>query len=358
MSGPDREPDSNPPDGRASEPAVPEGTGGLSGGPEGTGVPLGYGPPPGPPAMRPAPQVRTSWTVSAPPGTPYHRLGRTPLHRWWRPVLGTGLVVGGALVTTMLTIFVGILIAYAGGISVFPGGRLFGEPLLELGVTLAGLALVLPVVFFTVWFVGRRPPGTVSSVAGRLRWRWMLLCSAVAVVAVVLAQLAVLLTLTLSGGRSETVFGWVGWERFLPALIVTLLLVPFQAAAEEYAIRGWLLQAFGSFFRNPWPGILLGSVAFTYLHAYTDWGIVDVFTFGVVAAWLTVRTGGLEAAIALHVVNNVVAFGVTAAAGQLESALKQGAVPWQSIVGTVVQMAIFTICVVVLARRKGVRTTS
>jgi membrane protease YdiL (CAAX protease family) len=50
---------------------------------------------------------------------------------------------------------------------------------------------------------------------------------------------------------------------------VTLLLVPFQAAAEEYLFRGWLLQAFGAFMRTPWPGILIGAAAFTALHAYT-----------------------------------------------------------------------------------------
>jgi ascorbate-specific PTS system EIIC-type component UlaA len=83
-----------------------------------------------------------------------------------------------------------------------------------------------------------------------------------------------------------------------------------------------------------------------------------VFAFGAVMGWLAVRTGGLEAAIALHVINNMLAFGISAAAGSLEEALRQGAVPWQSLAGTVVQLATFTAAVIVLARRRRVDTVA
>jgi membrane protease YdiL (CAAX protease family) len=45
-------------------------------------------------------------------------------------------------------------------------------------------------------------------------------------------------------------------------------------------------------------------------------GFASTATFGIVAAWLTIRTGGLEAAIALHVVRNVTWFLLDAATGR------------------------------------------
>src|SRR5690606_30074484 len=100
---------------------------------------------------------------------------------------------------------------------------------------------------------------------------------------------------------------WVGWGDFLVPALIILLLVPFQAAAEEYVFRGWLQQAVGActlenstkkvgralsvVFRTPWPGILIASVLFTGGHGYTGWGMLDIFLFAVFMGWMTVRTG-------------------------------------------------------------------
>ncbi|WP_179281961.1 CPBP family intramembrane glutamic endopeptidase [Streptosporangium subroseum] len=293
----------------------------------------------------------TAWIVSAPPGSRYDRLARTPLHAWWRPVLGTVLVAVGFVVIGAAIVIGGSLIGW------IAGAKTSGS-LLDLTINLLSLAAVIPAVYGVAVWIQRRPPGTLSSVLGRLRWRWMALCTGVAVGAAALGQAALVATYAATGEDLDQLFGWVGWSRFLPTLIVTLLLVPFQAAAEEYIFRGWLIQAFGAFFANPWPGILLGATVFTAMHAYVDWGIVDVFTFAVLMGWLVVRTGGLEAAIALHLVNNVLAFGLSGADGTLEEALKQGSVPWQGLSGTVVQLGVFGIAVVILARRRGVATLS
>ncbi|MEU4836384.1 CPBP family intramembrane glutamic endopeptidase [Streptosporangium sp. NPDC023615] len=297
--------------------------------------------------------------MAAPSGTRYDRLARTRLHAWWRPVLGTAAGLLGIVLVVLVVVIAGTLAGALAGAEVgVSNDRLFGDPVLELGVNLLAIAATLPVVYgITVW-IQRRPPGTLSSVVGRLRWRWMARCAAVAVAAVVLGQATVAVTYLATGEDLGDLFGWVGWERFLPALIVTLLLVPFQAAAEEYVFRGWLLQAFGAFLANPWPGILLGAAGFTAVHAYVDWGIVDVFAFGALMGWLAVRTGGLEAAIALHVVNNVLAFGVSGADGSLDEALKQGSVPWQSVTGTVVQLGLYAVVVVVMAGRRRIETRS
>ncbi|MEV0969124.1 CPBP family intramembrane glutamic endopeptidase [Microtetraspora glauca] len=330
----------------------PWGPGGQGPGPWGPGqhypaAPYQWAPPP-PPAP---------WAIGPSPGTRYDRLARTALHRWWRPIVGTLAIVAGYLVVSVVAGIAAWLVSILAGVPmVLQGTQIFADPLLTLGFNLGLIALAIPLVAGAAWAVQRRRPGTLSSVAGRLRWGWLLSCVPIALVAVILGEIAQQLTFLATG--VSTGFMWVGWDRFLAPLIVILVLVPFQAAAEEYVFRGWILQAFGAYLRNPVPGIVVGAVAFASLHGYTDWGIAYVFGFGVLMGWLAIRTGGLEAPIALHSVNNVFAFGMTAAAGGLQNALQQGSVPWQSIVGTVVQFAVFTVAVVIIAQRRSIQTLS
>src|SRR5690606_42154721 len=128
-----------------------------------------------------------------------------------------------------------------------------------------------------------------------------------------------------------------------------------NGAAEWFCFLGRVSQAFGAYRGYTWPGILLGSIAFTALHGYTDWGILYVFGFGVLMGWLAIRSGGLEAPIALHTVNNLAAFRFVAATGDLEGALEQGSLPWQTLSGTIVQFVVFLVLVVAVARRRAVR---
>jgi len=109
-------------------------------------------------------------------------------------------------------------------------------------------------------------------------------------------------------------------------------------------------------FRTPWPGIVIGSAAFTSLHGYTGWGILDIFVFGTVAAWLATRTGGLESGIALHVFNNLLAFLGPAAVGRLD--IDEGSVPWQAVAADVAPMLLYAAVVVWLARRKRIQTVT
>ncbi|MEV5897038.1 CPBP family intramembrane glutamic endopeptidase [Nonomuraea fuscirosea] len=302
-----------------------------------------------------------SWFLPVPDGARFDHLARNAVTRPWRSIVGTLIIGVGFFAIGILVVFAFVILAAAFGLpSPFeaatgaPAGTPFG-----LAMTLMSIAPAILLVLGTAALIQRRRPGTLSSVAGRLRWSWLLRCAALAVLALALGQTAQWLALSSAGLDSE-MFGWAGWEAFLPLIIVILLLVPFQAAAEEYMFRGWFMQAMGAHMRNPIWAILIGSALFASLHAYSWAGLVDVFAFGVVMAWLAVRTGGLEAPIALHVVNNVVAFGVSAAAGNLDDALDQGKVPvpWQALAGTVVQLGVYAFGVMYLAKKRSISTVS
>jgi len=94
-------------------------------------------------------------------------------------------------------------------------------------------------------------------------------------------------------------------------LLITVLLVPLAAAAEEYAYRGLMLRVIGSWTRNSTVGLVLGiaisSVAFALTHGtldpyYLTWYVV----LGASLAILVWRTGGIELAVLLHAVMNTV----------------------------------------------------
>ncbi|MGI5427411.1 lysostaphin resistance A-like protein [Streptomyces sp. CA-179760] len=288
-----------------------------------------------------------------PTGFPFHRMDRrTGRHRWWRPLVGTLLFSVAYLVVVLLLIAVTYVFGALADTPELPeGGPDFG-PLANTAMELTSIAIALPLVLLAVLWPGRRRAGTVSSVAGRVRWRWLGWCLLAAVLPVaVLTGTAFLLPEGETGSGESAV--WVGWGSFLTSLAVLAVFVPVQAAAEEYVFRGWLTQAVGSFVRSPWIVVLPQAALFAAAHGWgTTWGFIGLLVFGVVAGWLTIRTGGLEAAIALHVLNNLVAFGAAAAiVDGLTSDETAADSPWPLALADVATTLLYAALVLWLARR-------
>jgi membrane protease YdiL (CAAX protease family) len=178
-------------------------------------------------------------------------------------------------------------------------------------VSIVSLALLIPATRLAGRTLGRTS-GSLSSVVDRLRWPWLMRCCAIALGFLVLAVAA---DAAVEGFVDANV-RWPGWSTLLPLLAIIIVLVPFQAAGEEYLFRGTLVQAVGAWSASPWPAIVLSSVAFAAVHGAPIEVSVELFATAAMGAWLTYKTGGLEAAIAGHVVNNIVAFVLLAATGQ------------------------------------------
>ncbi|TDW22541.1 CPBP family intramembrane glutamic endopeptidase [Kribbella kalugense] len=338
-----------------------------------------YPQPWGAPPPYPAPYAyREPRIVPAPPGTPFHRLGRTPKYAWWRPVVGTILIGAFVLFLTSAVVVIWTIAhrVLAGPIPTPTGTDIFPSDTENLAVTLVMLGILTPAVGLAAWLVQRRPFWSVASVLNRIRWRWLLLCCVPAVGYLVLSYLMGFLVDAIfpaddsigSDGGS-----WVGFGAFVVPALVILFLVPFQSAAEEFMFRGWLIQAVGAYgpdnpngrarwlrtiFRSPWPGIVVGGAAFVSAHGYTGWAMADVFLFAVTVGWLTVRTGGLEAGIALHALNNLLAFMLPAATGQLSGWDDQGGAPWTLLVADIPCLAFYAFAITWLARRQQIARVS
>ncbi|MDG4829767.1 CPBP family intramembrane metalloprotease [Solwaraspora sp. WMMD1047] len=295
----------------------------------------------------------TPWRPA--PGTPYHRMARTDAHRWWLPPAATAAVAAGTAAAVGVLLSVRSLVGLLTGRSSGPADEPDFGPIGETALLLLVVAAALPVVLVVARSWQQRPAGTLTSVEGRVRWRWLTACLLIAVPAVwfMLAGFSQLLDLT--GEPTAAPAAWVGWPKFAASLSMLLLLVPLQTAAEEYVFRGWLLQAVGAFVHRPWLAIGPQAVLFATAHGWgTPWGFLDLLTMGLVCGWLTVRTGGLEAAVALHLVNNLIAYGGVAALGLLGSAGTAADAPWQLCAVSVLALAGYALAVRWQADRRGI----
>jgi membrane protease YdiL (CAAX protease family) len=226
--------------------------------------------------------------------------------------------------------------------------------------TLFALNLGLGAMILVTWFVIRAlhglRPRWLTSVVPRMRWKFFAICLGLSVIALT-AQVAV--GSVLPGDAGGGVGGKLNDFTTSTALaaLVVLLTTPLQAAGEEYVFRGYLLQALGSLFSNRWIAIGTTGLLFALAHGVQNFPLFfDRLAFGLIAAWLVIRTGGLEAGIALHVLNNFLAFGLALSYGNLSETLNVTEASWWNIVLTVTQSAVYAALVVYVARRMGLQT--
>jgi hypothetical protein len=306
----------------------------------------------------PAPFVGQDGPREAWLARPYQQLMRGPRFRWWRPPLSLAILLAAAAAVIGLLILAGI--AYYAFTDVASGGPLPGDTgevpweATPMGMLLTNLLLasLIPVVMVAVWGGYGWRPRWVASVAGGLRWTWLGICLVVCAVLVVLPSLALALF-------TEDPSTWKPEHNWPALAAVVLLTTPLQAAGEEYLFRGWLPQAVGSVIRDPRVGALAGSAVGTTLfalaHGQQDpWLFADRFVFGAVACWLAWRTGGLEAGIALHAVNNLTVFGFTLAEGGLADSLNVTEASPSSVLIDVVTLAVAAVVIALIARRRHV----
>jgi membrane protease YdiL (CAAX protease family) len=278
---------------------------------------------------------------------PYHRLLRNPATQWWTVVLGTFTVLAGWMFASV------VILSIQMGIRKDPAGTVSWFGLLATNLS---LIVLIPLSMLVATKLNHQTPGLLSSVVGRIRWR-ALAWFGVAAVVLELVMLGII-----EAFGVDVLGSGDGVAKDAAAVIaVTLLTSTFQAAGEEYFFRGYLMQAVGSFVRSPLVVVLATTVVFTMAHGIWPWQspalFLDRFAFGLVAGFLVIRTGGLEASIAAHAANNVVTFVFAALTNSVGASLGAKDAPWSLVALDVVKFAAFGAVALVLARKQRLEAT-
>jgi membrane protease YdiL (CAAX protease family) len=288
-------------------------------------------------------------TAALPPdGVVYPQVLRGPGYVWWRSLFGVAFGLSFFVVLTQVVQQAVVAVSWA----LFPAGLnyrtyftsafAFQRPTGMLAVNL-GLATLIPIAAGLMVLVHHMRPGWLASVQAGVRWRYLLACLGVA--AVILAAVPLVSALV---GPPTHIAPQPGVWTFL---VVILLTSPLQAAAEEVFFRGYLLQALGSLFAQPWVGLVLSSVVFAFLHGTQNLPLfLDRLVFGLLAAGLVWRTGGLEAGIAAHVVNNVFAYGIAAFTTSIAALKAVAGIDWLNAAFDVGGFALFAVGALLVAR--------
>ncbi len=248
-------------------------------------------------------------TASPNPTNPYLAAAAQGKNDWWRYLLGYLFILGSWLLLGSLPIIIlAVLVELDGNPATLinPSGNITGYELFYfIGLLLSFVPLFLAVPL-AVRLLHGRPVRSLLTGAPGFRWerffRSMLVWGLLAgVIALVESQLY--------PGRYELTFNAA---ELVPYLLPALLLIPIQTSAEEFLMRGYIIQNAGLKIKNIWVLSAISGLLFTLPHLWNPEMAVDAillplfyFSFGFFAALISLKDGGLELALGMHAVNNL-----------------------------------------------------
>ncbi|SMX68104.1 CAAX protease self-immunity [Brevibacterium iodinum ATCC 49514] len=283
----------------------------------------------------------------------YHRqFAALPGNRWCKPLLVAVLAAVFYLIAIVL--FVGFFLWALFALGADSDFNAWSERFIDMNTTtgvlfgLISVILMWPAAELATLCIYRRLFSSMFSLRGGMRWgrlgRYLLVGAAVWVVC------AIVMVAFSDGSMGHLTSGIVWNSQVFAMLVAIILLVPFQATAEEVVFRGLAMNIIGSWLRHPAWAVLIPVPFFVVGHVYDLPGLIDVGIFAVIVGALTIITGGLEAGIAFHIVNNVFAFGLGVLAG---ADLNATSAPTVEVVMSIAAPIVFGIIVVLDHRRRG-----
>ena len=169
------------------------------------------------------------------------------------------------------------------------------------------LVPLLPAVLLARSCAGPKPLGRLFSVDGRIKLAKLGKYTTIALL-IYVPLYFIQLGMAGFGGRSLTSVA----EEICASYLIAGAVVLVQSVAEEVFFRGFIPQVIGRFISNDWVCVATSSLLFTLGHLESVQTAIVSLVFGVGLAYVCLRTCGIEAAFALHIVNNLTIYGVEA----------------------------------------------
>ena len=165
-----------------------------------------------------------------------------------------------------------------------------------------GVASMLPALALAERIVRGRPFSSYSSSRGGWNWAAFVKCFVLAVIVFGAELVAMAFAMPDAGADGINKFTIIG-------AVICIVVVPLQAAAEEYIYRGLLMQAIGSWTKLPALAVVLSAIIFGISHGnYDVLGITATGIAGLGFAFLAWYSRGLEASSAAHAANTLSVF--------------------------------------------------
>lgn len=232
---------------------------------------------------------------------------------WWRVLLGL-IVIAGVWFGTGIGL---VALATTGALTPLGLGP-------QAAGSMTGAGRAMPpdgVLFFLLTFLGlwmgvwialrlmhRRPLGTLFHPARRIGMQNLMRGAAFSLGFNAVSLVTYCIVLGLPARSDLSLPLWAVW------IVPIVLAIVMQATSEELLMRGYLLQQFAVWSRHPLVWAIIPAILFAALHYDPGmepgmrWRmLVHILIFGVITAALVWRTGGLGAAMGLHIANNIMA---------------------------------------------------
>jgi len=247
-------------------------------------------------------------------------MNSVPSYGSWLPPVGEPPAPGEAGAdrwapwTAPLALFAALMFAIVGAIGVGIVGAIFGAgfedppPAVTIAATVVQDGAFIGAAVLFAGRAGRVLPAQFGLVRTRIKPAigWML------VAYVVYVGLGVLWAQVVNTDKTDTLPDSLGVDESAAALVTVCVLVTVIAPlAEEIFFRGYFYGALRNW-RGPWPAALITGLVFGAIHAGSAdlVFLVPLAILGFALCVVRERTGSLLPCIALHALNNALAFGV------------------------------------------------
>ena len=153
----------------------------------------------------------------------------------------------------------------------------------------------------------RRPILSVFTTRNRFDWGRVFL-------SFFLVFIILLITTGIQIYFSEDIIWNLEWVRFIPLVIISIVMIPFQTTLEELLFRGYLMQGLKTKLGSNMIAVLLSGCCFGLMHIgnpeieVIGYHVLSYYIIiGIFLGFLAVFDNGLELSIGFHAANNIFA---------------------------------------------------
>ena len=167
--------------------------------------------------------------------------------------------------------------------------------------------LVFIVFLLAIKWIHRRPILSVFTTRNRFDWGRVFL-------SFFLVFIILLITTGIQIYFSEDIIWNLEWVRFIPLVIISIVMIPFQTTLEELLFRGYLMQGLKTKLGSNMIAVLLSGCCFGLMHIgnpeieVIGYHVLSYYIIiGIFLGFLAVFDNGLELSIGFHAANNIFA---------------------------------------------------